>query len=582
MKIIFISLFTAVTTIVTGQQWKNYTNFQTVTCLTTDHDTIWVGTQGGVAKYLIDGTKLANYTHADGLAANYINAIAIDSQNNKWFSTNYGGLYPSAEVTGVSKFDGAHWTSYYTTNNGLSLDGNNSIAVDTSGIVWVGTNGNGISKFDGAIWTNYNTGNSSIPSDYVASVTLDRIGNLWMLGANGLMKYNGTTWATTSIDTSSGLSGIINSMAFDKQNNLWIVYVEDGPETNPGVLKFDGFSWTIYTSLNYGFDILPISVAFDSLNNKWFAGGAGLSEFNDTIWSQYFGPYTGNLCIDQAGNKWFDDDNNSNYSDGLGRFDGTNWTLYNPSESGIAGNEVSAFAADHHGNKWISSTIPTAVGVVKFDGVNWSGYPSLTVSGWSADVSCIAADKTNNIWMGGTYADIYEYDGTNWQDFSLTTYGDAVTSLAVDAQNNKWFCTEDGVFEFNGITWTNYTSTNSGIINNYMSPVTIDTAGNKWFCWFGFVSEFDGSTWTTYDSTNSRFLNSYIITMAIDPQNNKWFGTDSGLVKFDGTNWTRYDTTNSGLLNDWVEAIAFDKEGNCWISCFENLGVTKFDGTSWT
>jgi hypothetical protein len=51
-----------------AQQWKDYLNDGTVTCFATDNDTIWVGMEGGVAKYLIDGTKLANYTRADGLA----------------------------------------------------------------------------------------------------------------------------------------------------------------------------------------------------------------------------------------------------------------------------------------------------------------------------------------------------------------------------------------------------------------------------------------------------------------------------------------------------------------------------------
>ena len=37
----------------------------------------------GVSKF--DGTTWTTYTTADGLADNYVTAIAIDAQGNKWF-----------------------------------------------------------------------------------------------------------------------------------------------------------------------------------------------------------------------------------------------------------------------------------------------------------------------------------------------------------------------------------------------------------------------------------------------------------------------------------------------------------------
>ncbi len=40
---------------------------------------------GGVSKF--DGTNWTTYTTTDGLAFNFVNAIAIDAQGNKWFGT---------------------------------------------------------------------------------------------------------------------------------------------------------------------------------------------------------------------------------------------------------------------------------------------------------------------------------------------------------------------------------------------------------------------------------------------------------------------------------------------------------------
>ena len=82
----------------------------------------------GVSKF--DGTTWTTYTTKDGLANNWINAIAIDAQGNKWFGTSNGG---------VSKFDGTNWTTY--TYCRWSCTGNSvtAIAIDAQGNKWFGT-----------------------------------------------------------------------------------------------------------------------------------------------------------------------------------------------------------------------------------------------------------------------------------------------------------------------------------------------------------------------------------------------------------------------------------------------------------
>ena len=40
---------------------------------------------------------------------------------------------------------------------------------------------------------------------------------------------------------------------------------------------------------------------------------------------------------------------------GLAKFDGTNWTVYNTSNSGLPDNGVYSIAIDGSGNKWIGT-----------------------------------------------------------------------------------------------------------------------------------------------------------------------------------------------------------------------------------
>ncbi len=121
--------------------------------------------------------------------------------------------------------------------------------------------------------------------------------------------------------------------------------------------------------------------------------------------------------------------------------------------------------------------------------------------------------------------------------------------------------------KFDGVNWTVYNTSNSGLPDNYVLTIAIDGGGNKWIgTGWGGVAKFDGVNWTVYNTSNSGLPSNYVRAIAIDGQGNKWIGTGyGGLAKFDGVNWTVYNTSNSGLPSDCVHAIAIDGQGNKWI-----------------
>ncbi|CUT05813.1 two-component regulator propeller domain-containing protein, partial [Candidatus Kryptobacter tengchongensis] len=86
-------------------EWINFTTGGNhINALAIEGDYIWVGTDGGLVKLnMLTGEKV-NYTKGSGLPSNYVLAIAIDGQGNKWIGT--GG--------GLAKFDGVNWTVYNT------------------------------------------------------------------------------------------------------------------------------------------------------------------------------------------------------------------------------------------------------------------------------------------------------------------------------------------------------------------------------------------------------------------------------------------------------------------------------------
>ena len=256
-----------------------------------------------------EGTWTTYNTSNSGLANNYVSAIAIDEEGNKWFGTNGG----------VSKFDGTNWTTYDTSNSGLANNNVSAIAIDEEGNIWFGTYGGGVSKFDGTDWTTYDASNSGLVSNAICAIAIDNSGDVWI----------GTHWA--------------------------------------GVSKFDGTSWTTYDTSNSGLASNYVSaIAISNADVKWFGGCIGtewsgfdsdcdyaaVSRF-DGGWTTYIQGTSGLCCerinaigIDQRSQKWF-----GARSGGVRKFDGINWTSY----SGLTHNRVYAITVDNEGNKWFGT-----------------------------------------------------------------------------------------------------------------------------------------------------------------------------------------------------------------------------------
>ena len=72
------------------------------------------------------------------------------------------------------------------------------------------------------------------------------------------------------------------------------------------------------------------------------------------------------VAIDKNGNKWI---GTSKY--GLQKFDGRDFVTFNKSNSEIKGNYISRVFVDSKGNVWVSFSDPTD-GIAKYDGNTWT------------------------------------------------------------------------------------------------------------------------------------------------------------------------------------------------------------------
>ena len=80
----------------------------------------------------------------------------------------------------------------------------------------------------------------------------------------------------------------------------------------------------------------------------------------------------------------------------MAKFDGTNWTVYNTSNSGLPNNEITSIAID--GSEL--SGLELAGGLAKFDGVNWTTYDTSNSDLPHNYVRSIAIDRNGMKWIG--------------------------------------------------------------------------------------------------------------------------------------------------------------------------------------
>jgi len=152
------------------------------------------------------------YTTADGLADNHVESIAVAPDGALWVVSPYcdsegggGGeytyciFYGGSSSHAVSRFDGQSWTAY-TTEDGLTSNHVNALAVAPGGVLWFGAWNSGVSHFDGATWATYTTADG-LASNNVNTIATASDGAVWIGAEGGASRFDGQTWTTyTSAD----------------------------------------------------------------------------------------------------------------------------------------------------------------------------------------------------------------------------------------------------------------------------------------------------------------------------------------------------------------------------------------------
>lgn len=170
--------------------------------------------------------SLKTYTTRDGLAGNFVTALAFEQDGSAWVGTTEGATHISD----------AGWVSY-TRTHGPGDSWITAITIAPDGTVWFGTQSGGIASLDqtSRVLTPYNLENSEIPSNFVTALAADASNRVWVGTLdNGVALFDPAqnTWTT-----SERFADEITAISLDENDLPWV-------GTEDGAFHFDGTTWT--------------------------------------------------------------------------------------------------------------------------------------------------------------------------------------------------------------------------------------------------------------------------------------------------------------------------------------------------
>ncbi|MGE5432093.1 MAG: two-component regulator propeller domain-containing protein [Syntrophomonadaceae bacterium] len=303
---------------------------------------IWWTTRGTLTRFKDDFSTDLEINLSVTFPGQNVTDITFDQKGNAWIGTNEG----------LASFDGKSWTSYeYLSPNSTHPAAISAITAGSQGELWVGTKEDGLYLYDGATFKNFNKSNSGMKSNWVRAVAVDLQGNVWIgTYGGGLLKYDGVNWVQYCPYND------IYSITVDSKGAVWV-------GTDGGLTKFEGNNSTNYNVSNSG---LPgnfiYSLAVDQKDNIWFLSYSHREYYNGYLMKfdgQNFSKpeipglraqeYMSSVAVDEKGVIWA-----GHGYEGIFKYDGSNWTQLNSSNSVIRAGVIYKITIDKYGNKWIN------------------------------------------------------------------------------------------------------------------------------------------------------------------------------------------------------------------------------------
>ncbi len=553
---------------------------------------IWIASlSNGITCYDKTTGRFTRYEHdpsdANSLSSNNIGftpqTLCVDTSNRLWVGTDGAGLCEHDKSTGT-------WTRYQhdpANSNSLSDNVVVSIAEGKDAVLWIGTQTGGLNRFDreSGKWTHYIHSPDDLESlndNWVCSILEDRDGLLWVGtkkgGLNRLDQDRNcfSHFVHNPNDVQSLSSNEVWSLYEDHSGGIWACHIVT---PSAGLSRLDKHSG-VFT--RYGADSNdPFTVSSNSISrvfqdhrtdNMWVVNHDGRIDKHDRNTTQI--------------RHWAHDPNNANSLSSRSVLpiieDSDNQVWVGTMDGGLnridpATGEITRFLPDSHDSTSIPRARVTALSQDS-SGALWVGF-------WDGILAEV--DRTT-----GHCVRIFEHDPS---DPGSITASERLKFILEDKDdpNILWLATMKGGldrFDKSRDSFTHYkhvTDGNNSLSHNSVITLYDDGNGVLWLPTYGGgLDRFDKNTgtFTNYRHQEGRpnSIGSDTLYEVLEMADGTfWVARKGGISHFNPTTGTfdNFDKDEDGLPFGPVSCLLQDDDQQLWLGTIHG-GLVRFDPTT--
>ncbi|KIA88633.1 histidine kinase [Pedobacter kyungheensis] len=261
------------------------------------------------------------------------------------------------------------------------------------------------------------------PKGIVRTIKQDRKGNIWIASWQGIFKYD--TRQPKEENKFTNITGTVSSARFfslleDRKGNFWFASV------GSGVYYYDGKSFRHFTTKDGLANDVVTSIYEDRAGNIWLSTGSGVSRYNPRLPEGEGKAFQNFRMTEALPVKQTDSVHVSAFQQPI------------PEDSWMH-NDVNAIIEDKAGKFWIATRGNARIYDASQADVQAKAFTTITRKDGKpfTNVRSIIKDKKGNIWLGG-FDGLWRYDGHTFTNFSPQFVG----YVYEDKKGNIWTSSE--------------------------------------------------------------------------------------------------------------------------------------------
>lgn len=526
---------------------------------------IWVGTQGGLARFNGQSFRVYNQDDTPGIPINQTYNLERARNGGFWVGTSGGG---------IARYRNGTFRAY-TEEDGLVNNAVVSIEEDSTGTLWIATE-EGFSRFRDGRFTNFTTADGLV-DDHTFAVGRDTQGRLLVSSIGGIHRLvEGDSLYFRESNRYPELVGkTVIDFLIDRRGNFWAATLENG------VYRY-GEGETLHLTSESGLGADGINSLYEDHEGAVWIGtySGGISRYFDGTVSTF--TQENGLAANRVESFMQDRENNlwiATNGGGLTQIRNSKFSAYTP-EEGLTGTSVLSVTQDEEGVIWVATENSGLNRIEDGEVTQITTEDGLPVN----SLHTVLATNDGRIWIGGRggmgACFFRSEDQVRSGDYTCLTEEDGlihnnIYSLYEDSEGALWIGTTLGLNRYHDGELTSFT-TDDGLSGSTPTAVKEDSEGSLWVGTFSNgLNRYEDGTFTAY-TADGPLPSDRVLALTRDEAGRLWIGTLGGLCRYDRGAFACV-SSEDGLFTNEIVQLEVDRSEHIWIGGLNGFGRASLD-----